>query len=107
MELRATKQTRKITTSLTKFENEAMSTPALPSSSTERTRRYRQRRQRRTRCVTVEMNDVEISALVTKGYLADEARSDPKAIKAAIEALISDLAFELEQQTFRASGSRS
>jgi hypothetical protein len=40
------------------------------------------------------MNDVEISALVTKGYLADEARSDPKA-------------FELEQQAFRASGSRS
>jgi hypothetical protein len=43
----------------------------------------------------VEMNDFEISALVTKGYLTDEARSDPKAIKAAIEALISDLAFEL------------
>ena len=38
------------------------------------------------------MNDFEISALVTKGYLTDEARSDPKAIKAAIEALISDLA---------------
>ena len=55
----------------------------------------------------MEMNDLGILALVTKGYLADEARSDPKAIKAAIEALISDLAFELEQQTFRASGSRS
>jgi hypothetical protein len=41
-----------------------------------------------------------------KGYLTDEARSDPKAIKAAIEALISDLAFELEQQAFKASGSR-
>jgi hypothetical protein len=53
------------------------------------------------------MNEFEISALVAKGYLAGEARSDPKAIKAAIEALISDLAFELEQQTFRASGSRS
>ena len=54
----------------------------------------------------MEMNDFEISALVTKGYLTDEARSDPKAIKAAIEALISDLAFELQQQTFKASGSR-
>jgi hypothetical protein len=53
------------------------------------------------------MNDVEISALITKGYLADEARNNRKAIKAAIEALISDLAFELEQQAFRASGSRS
>jgi hypothetical protein len=53
------------------------------------------------------MNEFEISALVAKGYLADEARSDPKAIKAAIEALISDLAFELEQQALRASESRS
>jgi hypothetical protein len=55
----------------------------------------------------VEMNDLEISALVTKGYLAGEARNDPNAIKAAIETLVSDLAFELEQQAFRASGSRS
>jgi hypothetical protein len=78
-----------------------------PSPSTERTRRYRQRPQRRTRCVVVEMNDVEISALVTKGYLADEARSDVKAIKAAIETLVSDLTFEVEQQAFNASGSRS
>jgi len=52
------------------------------------------------------MNELEISALVARGYLADEARSAPKAIKAAIETLISDLAFELEQQAFRASGSR-
>jgi hypothetical protein len=53
------------------------------------------------------MNEFEISALVAKGYLPEEARSDSKAIKSAIEALISDLAFELEQQAFRASGSRS
>ena len=55
----------------------------------------------------MEMNDLEILALITKGYLTNEARSDPKAIKAAIETLVSDLAFELEQQAFRASGSRS
>jgi hypothetical protein len=53
------------------------------------------------------MNEFEISMLVAKGYLADDARSDPKAIKAAVEALISDLAFELEEQEFKASGSRS
>jgi hypothetical protein len=53
------------------------------------------------------MNEFEISALVVKGYLPEEARSDPKAIKAAIEALVSDLAFELEQQAFIESGSRS
>jgi len=84
-----------------------MSTPALPSSSTERTRRYRQRQRRRTRCITVEMNEFEISALVVKGYLPEEARSDSKAIKSAIEALVSDVVFELEQQAFMESGSRS
>jgi hypothetical protein len=55
----------------------------------------------------VEMNEFEISALVAKGHLPEEARSDGKAIKAAIEALVSDLAFELEQQAFMESGSRS
>jgi hypothetical protein len=77
-----------------------MSNIASASSSTERTRRYRQRRRRRTRCITVEMNELEISALVAKGHLPEEARSDGKAIKAAIEALVSDVAFELEQQAF-------
>jgi hypothetical protein len=46
----------------------------------------------------VEMNDLEISTLVAKGYLPEEARSDGKAIKSAIEAVISDLVFDLEQQ---------
>jgi hypothetical protein len=53
------------------------------------------------------MNEFEISALVAKGYLFEEARSDSKAIKAAIEALVSDVVFELEQQAFMESGSRS
>jgi len=55
----------------------------------------------------VEMNDVEITTLVTKGYLHEEAKSDSQSIKSAIETLISDLAFELEQQAFEANGSRS
>src|SRR6516225_6001930 len=86
---------------------EAMRTASPPSPSSERTRRYRQRRRRGTRCVTVEMNDVEITTLVTKGYLHEEAKSDSQSIKSAIETLISDLAFELEQQAFEANGSRS
>jgi hypothetical protein len=90
-----------------KFEHETMSTPPLPSPSAERTRRHRQRRQRGARCITVEMNDLEISALVAKGYLPEEARGDSKAIKSAIEALVSDLVFELEQQSFNGSGSRA
>jgi len=39
--------------------------------------------------------------------LPEEARSDPVAIKAAVELVISDLAFELEQErSKRGSGSR-
>jgi hypothetical protein len=87
-------------------ESESMSASSPPSPSAERTRRYRQRRRLGTRCITVEMNDLEISALVAKGYLPEEARGDSKAIKSAIEALVSDLVFELEQQRFNGSGSR-
>ena len=50
------------------------------------------------RCITVDVNEGEIAALVARGYLPEEARGDPVAIKAAIEIVISDLAFELEQE---------
>jgi hypothetical protein len=50
----------------------------------------------------VDVNESEVSALVGRGYLPEEARGDPAAIKAAIEGVISDLAFELEQE--RAKG---
>jgi len=80
--------------------------PARPSPSTERSRRYRQRRRRRTRCITVDVNESEVGALVARGYLPEEARGDPVAIKAAIEGLISDLAFELEQERSMGTGPR-
>jgi hypothetical protein len=48
----------------------------------------------------------EIAALVARGYLPEEARDDPVAIKAAIQGLVSDLAFELEQDKSKGSGSR-
>ena len=74
-------------------------------SSAERTRRHRKRRRQGTRCIMVDVSGMEVSALVAKGYLPEEVRSDPKAIKAAIEGVISDMAFELEQGTTN-SGSR-
>jgi hypothetical protein len=40
----------------------------------------------------------EVGALVARGYLPEEARGDPVAIKVAIEGVISDRAFELEQE---------
>jgi hypothetical protein len=53
----------------------------------------------------VDVSGTEISALVAEGYLPEELRSDPKAIKAAIEGVLSDMGFELEQGTTN-SGSR-
>ena len=78
--------------------------PSGAPSSTERSRRHRQRRG--TRCITVDVNEGEIAALVARGYLPEEARDDPVAIKAAIVVVISDLAFELEQERSKGSGSR-
>jgi hypothetical protein len=72
--------------------------PSGAPSSIERSRRYRQRRRQGTRCITVDVNEGEIAALVARGYLPEEARDDPVAIKTAIEVVISDLAFELEQE---------
>jgi hypothetical protein len=54
----------------------------------------------------VDVNEGEVAALVARGYLPEEARGDPAAIKAAIEGVISDLAFELEQERSKGSGSR-
>ena len=74
-------------------------TVAGPSPSTERSRRHRKRRRLGTRCIIVDVSELEISALVQKGYLLVEARHDTKAIKGAIEGVISDIAFELQQAT--------
>jgi hypothetical protein len=52
------------------------------------------------------VNELEVSALVVKGYLPEEARGDAKAIKAGIEGVISDMAFELKQETSMKSRSR-
>jgi hypothetical protein len=63
--------------------------PVGAPSSTDRSRRHRQRRRRGTRCITVDVSELEVSALVVKGYLSEEARNEVKAIKGAIEGLIS------------------
>ena len=53
----------------------------------------------------MDVNEGEVAALVARGYLPEEARSDPAAIKAAIEVVVSDMAFELEQERSKGSGS--
>jgi hypothetical protein len=75
-------------------------------SSAARTKRYRARRRRGTRCIMVHVNEGEVGALVARGYLPAEARGDAVAIKGAIEGVVSDLAFELEQERFKGNGPR-
>jgi hypothetical protein len=53
----------------------------------------------------VAVNELEVSALIFKGYLPEEDRNDGEAIKAAIEGVISDIAFDLQQATSTRSGS--
>ena len=89
------------------MEEDVSSPPARPSPSTERSRRHLQRRRLGTRCITVDVNESEIAALVARGYLPEEARDDPVAIKAAIVVVISDLAFELEQERSKGMGLRT
>ena len=44
----------------------------------------------------VDVSQLEIAALVQKGYLPEEAKHDTKAIKGAIEGVISDMVLDLK-----------
>ena len=68
------------------------------ASSTERSRRHRRRRRRGTRRIMVEVNDEELAALVARGYLPAEMRSEKTAIGKAVEGVISDMAFDLQRE---------
>jgi hypothetical protein len=73
-----------------------MSTTSTQSrSSAERVRRHRKRQRQGTRCITVCVSGLEVSALVVKGYLPEEEKGDAKAIEAAIEGVISDMTLDL------------
>jgi hypothetical protein len=54
------------------------------SSGAERMRRHRQRRHDGLRCLTVELRQTEIDALVRKGFLKSEMRNERKAIIQAL-----------------------
>src|SRR5271155_1184211 len=53
-----------------------------------------------------DLNSDYSDRLLARGYLPEEARGDAVAIKGAIEGVISDLAFELEQDRSKGSGPR-
>jgi hypothetical protein len=55
-----------------------------PSLAAARMRLHRDRRRRGLRCLTIELRETEIDALIGKGLLTSETRHDPGAICDAI-----------------------
>ena len=64
-------------------------TPPI-SPAAERMRRYRERRHNGRRCVTLEILELEIDALVEKGFLGRETRNDPIEIVSALYRLFEE-----------------
>ena len=65
-------------------------TPPI-SPAAERMRRYRERRHNGRRCVTLEILQSEIDALVQKGLLGHEMRNDPIEIAGALYELFEEI----------------
>ena len=58
------------------------------SPAAERMRRHRERRRDGLRCLTIELRETEIDALIDKGWLKPETRNDPRAVKEALYAYL-------------------
>ena len=59
-----------------------------PSPAAVRMRRYRDRRSKKLRCLTVEIRDCEIEALLQRGLLNQETRNDTTAITEALHSFM-------------------
>ena len=57
---------------------------ATVSPAAERMRRHRERRRDGLRCLTIELRETEIDALICRGMLKADARNDPYAIRDAL-----------------------
>ena len=68
-----------------------ISNPPPISPAAERMRRYRERRHNGRRCVTLEILQSEIDALVQKGLLGPEMRNDPIEIAGALYELFEEI----------------
>jgi hypothetical protein len=58
-------------------------TAPTPSASAPRMRRHREWRRDGLRCVTIELRETEIDALVRKSFLQQDARNNRRALKTA------------------------
>jgi hypothetical protein len=83
-----------------------MSTAPAERSSAARMTRHRKRRRQGTRCVTVDVSQSELDALVVRGYLPEEERDSGPALKKAVEAVLSDIELDLQYETAERSRTR-
>jgi len=83
-----------------------MSTTPASRSSAARMTRHRERRRQGTRCVTVDVSQSELDALVVRGYLSEGERDNGIALKKAIEAVLSDIELDLRYETAERSRTR-
>ena len=60
--------------------------PAAPSAAAQRMRLFRERKRKGLRCLTIELHETEIDALVRMGLLRTEMRNDPIAVSNAVYA---------------------
>jgi hypothetical protein len=60
--------------------------PAARSAAAERMRLHRERRRNGMRCLTIELRETEIEALIRRGLLKSETRNDPSAVTKALYA---------------------
>jgi hypothetical protein len=54
-----------------------------PSAAALRMRRHRERRKDGLRCMTIELRETEVTALVRKGFLAENERNNHRAVLSA------------------------
>ena len=58
-------------------------TAPAPSAAAIRMRRHRERRRDGLRCMTIELRETEVTALIRKGFLKEDVRNDRRAVKTA------------------------
>jgi hypothetical protein len=68
----------------------AVTPPTEParSAAAERMRLHRERRRNGMRCLTIELHETEIDALMREGLLKSETRNDPSAVSDALYAFL-------------------
>ena len=58
--------------------------PSKCSPAAERMRLHRERRRQGLRCLTIELRETEIEALIRRGFLKSETRHDTYAVRMAL-----------------------